>query len=85
MLDRIGNLDETDQSLDDTTGQRGGQQPPMTFFAPDIARGGTAANKSGYSATMICGSTAAGDPFPPHFQLKTLAQTAEGQRMSIDC
>jgi hypothetical protein len=38
-------LDETDGSLDDTTGQRGGR-PPMTFFAPDVAGGGTAVNKS---------------------------------------
>jgi hypothetical protein len=43
---RIGNIDETDGSLDDTTGQRGGR-PPMTFYSPDIAGGGTAANKSG--------------------------------------
>jgi hypothetical protein len=83
QTDRIGNLDETDGSLDDTTGQRGGR-PPMTFYAPDIRGGGTAVNKSGYSATVICGSTAAGDPFPVHFQLKTLAQTIEGQRMSVD-
>jgi hypothetical protein len=81
--DRIGNVDETDGSLDDTTGQRGGR-PAMTFFAPDVPGGGTAVNKSGYSATVICGSTAAGDPFPAHFQLKTLAQTPEGQRMSVD-
>jgi hypothetical protein len=27
MLDRIGDIDETDGSLDDTTGQRGG--PPL--------------------------------------------------------
>jgi hypothetical protein len=80
---RIGNIDETDGSLDDTTGQRGGR-PPMVFFAPDIAGGGTAVNKSGYSATVICGSTAAGDPFPPHFQLKTLAKTDSGQRLSVD-
>jgi hypothetical protein len=72
-LDRIGNLDETDGSLDDTTGQRGGR-PPMAFFAPDVAGGGVAINKSEYLATVICGSTAAaGDPFPAHFQLKTLA------------
>jgi hypothetical protein len=83
QLHRIGNLDETDGTLDDTTGQRGGR-PPMTFHAPDIAGGGTAVNKSGYSATVICGSTAAGDPYPPHFQLKTLAQTVAGQRMSVD-
>jgi hypothetical protein len=83
MTRRIINVDETDGSLDDTTGQRGGR-PPMTFFAPDVAGGGTAVNKSGYSATVICGSTASGDPLPAHFQLKTLAQTVEGQRMSVD-
>jgi hypothetical protein len=39
----------------------------MTFFARDVAGGGTAAvNKSGYSVTVLCGSTAAGDPFPVH-------------------
>ena len=80
---RVGNIDETDGSLDETTGQRGGR-PPMTFFAPDVSGGATAANKSGYSSTIICGSNAAGEPFPPHFQLKTLAQTTEGQRMSVD-
>jgi hypothetical protein len=83
MKSRIGNVDETDGSLDDTTGQRGGR-PPMTFHAAEIAGGGTAVNKSGYSATVICGSTANGDPFPPHFQLKTLAQAVVGQRLSVD-
>jgi hypothetical protein len=46
MLDRIlGNIDETDGSLDDTTGQRGGC-PPMTFLAVDVAGGGMAVNKA---------------------------------------
>ena len=80
MTDRIINLDETDGSLDGTTGQRGGR-PPMTFYSPAIAGGGTAANKSSYSCTVICGCTASGDPIPPHFQLKTLAQTSDGQRL----
>jgi hypothetical protein len=83
QTDHIGNIDETDGSLDDTTGQRGGG-PAITFFAPDIAGGGTAVNKSGYSAMVICGLTAAGDPFPAHFQLKTMAQTVEGQMISVD-
>ena len=83
QLNRIGNIDETDGSIDETTGQRGGR-PAMTFFAPEVAGGATAINKSGYSSTIICGSNAAGDPFPPHFQLKTKAQTDEGQRLSVD-
>ena len=81
--DRIINVDETDGSLDDTTGQRGGR-PAMTFYSEGIAGGGTAVNKSGYSATVICGSTASGDPIPPHFQLKTLAQTDDREKMGID-
>ena len=84
QLHRIGNVDETDDGLiDDATGQRGGR-PPMTFFAPEVTGGATAVNKSGYSSTIICGSNAAGEPFPPHFQLKSMAQTDEGQRMSVD-
>jgi hypothetical protein len=83
QMERIGNIDETDGSIDDTTGQRGGR-PPMTFHDPKIAGGATAVNKSGYSSTIICGSNAAGEPFPPHFQLKSMAQTDEGQRMSVD-
>jgi len=83
QLERIVNVDETDGSIDDTTGQRGGR-PPMTYHAPEVSGGATAVNKSGYSSTIICGSNAAGEPFPPHFQLKSMAQTDEGQRMSVD-
>ena len=67
QLRRIINVDETDGSIDDTTGQRGGR-PAMVFTSPDVAGGATAANKSGYSSTIICGSTASGGPLPPHFQ-----------------
>jgi len=80
---RIINVDETDGSLDDTTGQRGGR-PPMVFSVPDMSGGGTAVNKSGYSSTIVCGSSAAGEPIPPHFQLKSLAQTDVGQRMNVN-
>ena len=83
QLERIGNIDETDGSIDDTTGNRGGR-PPVTFYSAEVSGGATAGNKSGYSSTIICGSNAAGDPFPPHFQLKTMAQTEEGQRMSVN-
>lgn len=81
--ERILNLDETDGSIDDTTGQRGGR-PALTYYAPDVSGGATQVNKSGYSATIICGSNAAGDPLPPHFQLKTAAQTVEREKMSVD-
>jgi len=80
---RIINIDETDGSLDDTTGQRGGR-PSMVFTAPDLAGGGTSVNKSGYSSTIICGSSAAGEPVPPHFQLKSLAKKDDGQQMNLN-
>ena len=81
QLDRIGNLDETDGSIYETSGQRGGR-PASVLVAPEITGGATAVNKSGSCNTIICGSTAAGDPLPPHFQLKTSAKSDETQRMS---
>jgi len=38
-------LDETDGSLDNTKGKRGGQ-PPMVFYGKDMTGGATAASKS---------------------------------------
>jgi hypothetical protein len=73
QCNRIINFDETDGSIDDTTGHRGGR-PPIVFVAQDVSGGATAVNKSGYSSTIICGSTAAGEPLPPHFQLKISRQ-----------
>jgi len=81
--ERIVNVDETDGTLDDTCKQTGGR-PPMVFTAPDVPGGSTSVNKCGYKTTVICGSTAAGEPIPPHFQLKTDAKTDEGQRVSVD-
>jgi len=81
--ERIINLDETDGTLDESNKNRGGR-PPMVFTSPDVPGGGTAANKSGYSSTIICGSNAAGEALPPHFQLKSLAQQDSTQRISID-
>jgi hypothetical protein len=49
-----------------------------------VTGGATAANKSGYTATIIFGSNAVGEPLPPHFQLKSIAQNVENQRMSTE-
>ena len=80
---RIINLDETDGSMDNTNGKRGGR-PPIVFYSGDIRGGATQASKSSYSPTIICGSNAKGEALPPHFQLKTTAQSAEGQRINLD-
>jgi hypothetical protein len=83
QLQRILNFDETDGSIDDTNGKRGGR-PPSVFHSNEVSGGATAANKSSYTATIIFGSNAAGEPLPPHFQLKSTAQTAETQRLSTE-
>jgi len=83
QLERIVNLDETDGTLDESNRHRGGR-PPMVFTNPYVTGGGTSANKSGHSSTIICGSNAAGEALPPHFQLKSLAQQDSTQRISID-
>jgi len=81
--DRILNLDETDGLLDNTNGQRGGRKP-MVFYCHGVSGGGTEASKSSYSPTIICGSTAAGEALPPHFQLKTDATEDHRVKISID-
>ena len=80
--DRIVNFDETAGSLDNTSRNRGGR-PLNIFYAACVQGGATIASKSGYSATIICGSAASGDPLPPHFQLKSEA-AAERQKLDID-
>jgi len=81
---RILNLDETDGSLDNAKGKRGGR-PPMVFYDQSTPAGGsTAASKSGYTPTIICGSNAEGEAIPPHFQLKSTAQSNARTRFSIE-
>jgi hypothetical protein len=80
--DRIINFDESPVSIDNTSGERGGR-PPTTFFSTSLPSAATAANKTGYTCTIICGSTAAGTPLPPHLQLKTAAQSADRERINI--
>jgi len=80
---RIGNMDETDGSMDNTNGLRGGRKP-MSFYAHDVSGGGTMANETSHSATIVCGSSAAGEAMPPHFQLKTLATSEDREKINIE-
>ena len=75
QLDRIINLDESEISTDGTSNIDGGR-PATTYTSTDssLPKGVEATNKSGYSATFIGGSTVAGSPLPPHFQLKSTAR-----------
>ena len=72
QLDRIINLDESEISTDGTSNIAGGRSA-TTYTSTDssLPKGVEAANKSGYSATFIGGSSVAGSPLPPHFQLKS--------------
>jgi len=56
----------------------------MVFAAPDLAGGDTALNKSGCSSTITCGLNAVGEQVPPHFEVKSLAKSDEGQRMTVN-
>jgi len=80
---RIVNVDETNGSLDNGTRNKGGR-PPDVFTDQTLTHGSVAANKSGYSSTVICGSNAAGEAIPPHFQLKNLAKSMETEKISMD-
>lgn len=71
-----------DGSLDNTNGVRGGR-PPMVFHTKGLAGGTQTANNGSHSPTIICGSNAAGEALPPHFQLKTLAKSDEDRRFSL--
>ena len=81
---RIINLDESEVSTDGTSKLSGGR--PVTELSSSntaIPTGASTANKSGYSATFIGGSTIAGWPLPPHLQVKSDAK-GENQKISLD-
>ena len=56
----------------------------MVFCSPELSSGVTAASKSTYCPTIICGSNAKGEALPPHFQLKTTATDVSREKISIE-
>ena len=84
QIDRRINLDETDGALDKKCGQRGGRTS-FVFYSEDISGGASRENKTPYLPTFIADASSTGaPPPPPHFQLKTHAQSNSGQNSSID-
>ena len=75
QLDRTFILDESEICTDGTSKIDGGH-PATTYTSTDssLPKGFEATDKSGYSATFIGGSTVAGLPLPPYFQLKSTAR-----------
>jgi hypothetical protein len=45
---------------------------------------GRSTSKTALTATMITGSTAAGEALPPHFQFPTKAQSEETMKINIE-
>jgi len=80
QLRNILNFDETCPSLDGMDGRRGGR-PEITLHDPRLPYKGKRSNKDSLTVTLICGSNAAGEALPPHFQFQTKATTDEGQRL----
>jgi hypothetical protein len=80
QLPFIINFDETCLSLDGTEGRRGGR-PEITLHDPRFPYNKKRSNKDSLTATLVCGSNAAGEALPPHFQFQTKATTEEGQRI----
>ena len=80
QLPYIINFDETCLSLDGSTGNKGGRRP-ITLHDPRLPFNGKQTNKDSLTATLVCGSNAAGEALPPHFQYQTKATTDDGQRL----
>ncbi len=76
----ILNFNETCLSTDGLEGRRGGK-PAITLHDPRFPYNGKRTNKDSLTATLICGSNAASEALPPHFQFQTKAVTEEGQRL----
>jgi hypothetical protein len=53
------------------------------FYDKHFPQLGKATSKSALTTTMISGSSASGEPIPPHFQFQTAVQTAEAESIRI--
>ena len=82
-LECILNVDETCLVLDVSKCKRGGR-PEVIFYSPYLPNLGKATIKNSATTTMIVGSTATGEPIPPHFQFQTRAQSVETQSVNIN-
>jgi hypothetical protein len=69
----ILNMDETKFSMDGSDGENGGR-PAKSITIAGTTISGTATNKASLSSTLMCGSTAAGEPLPIHAMFLSDAQ-----------
>ncbi len=71
QIRNIINFDETCLSLDGSEGRRGGH-PEIILHDPRFPMTGKATNKDSLTATLICGSNAAGRAIVRGFAVKCL-------------
>ena len=83
QLGLISNFDETCLNLDGSSTNHGGC-PEAFIYDPRFPLVGKATCKTSLTSTLVTGSTAAGDAFPPHIQYVTKAKTPETMRLSVD-
>ncbi len=83
QLKNILNFGEMCLSLDGSTLNRGGR-PEVVLYDPRLTQVGRGTSKSSLTTTMITGSNAAGDPFPPHLQYQTKAKSAETMKLQYN-
>jgi hypothetical protein len=83
QLHNIINSDETCMSIDGSEGRRGGH-PEILLHDPRFPISRKSMNKDSLMATLICGSNAAGEALPPHFQFQTKAATDERERLQTE-
>jgi hypothetical protein len=80
---RVLNVDETAASLDGSESIAGGR-PEVTFSDPKLPAVAKSAAKSSSRCTQVMGSTAAGEPIPPHLQLTNSATAEEREKIRLD-
>jgi hypothetical protein len=83
QLGLIGNFDETCLSLDGSSTNCGGC-PEAFIYDPRFPVVRKVPCKNLLTSTLITGSTAAGEAFPPHIQYMTKAKTSETMRLNVD-
>jgi hypothetical protein len=66
-------MDQTKFSMDGLDGEIGGH-PANSITIAGTTRSGTATDKASLSSTLMCGSTAAGEPLPIHAMFSSDAQ-----------
>jgi len=83
QLELIGNFDETCLNLEGSSTNHGGR-PEAFIYDPRFPVVGKATCKNSLTSTLVTGSTAAGEAFPPHIQYVTKAKTPETMRLDVN-